>query len=60
MEKCWVECTRCCSLDIIWVHGHSQCRMCGLVLDACCNGEKAQQCPVPQTIAIEGDKDVSS
>lgn len=26
---------------IIWVHGHSQCAVCGINIDECCKGEEA-------------------
>ena len=25
--------------DIVWVHGHGQCRYCGTNIDECCRGE---------------------
>ena len=37
---CWEECVRCKSVELAWVHGHSQCRMCGMVLEGCCGGEQ--------------------
>jgi len=26
--------------DIIWVHGHGQCSVCGINVDECCRGER--------------------
>ena len=25
--------------DLIWVHGHGQCKKCGYNIDECCRGE---------------------
>lgn len=28
--------------QLIWVHGHGQCRWCGVNIDECCRGETCQ------------------
>lgn len=33
------------SLEVIWVHGHGQCRVCGTNVHPCCDG-KVQECGV--------------
>lgn len=35
-----VRCNYCGNdSQIIWVHGHGQCRVCGTNIDECCRGE---------------------
>jgi hypothetical protein len=29
--------------NIIWVHGHGQCSVCGYNIDECCKGENCEQ-----------------
>ncbi len=33
--------------QIIWVHGHGQCSVCGYNIDECCKGETCEQ-PIVQ------------
>lgn len=28
--------------ELIWVHGHGQCKFCGVNIDECCRGENCQ------------------
>lgn len=28
--------------EVIWVHGHGQCRWCGVNIDECCRGENCK------------------
>jgi len=36
-----VRCNYCGNdSQIVWVHGHGQCRMCGTNIDECCRGEQ--------------------
>lgn len=37
---CGVErCPYCgAALEVVWVHGHGQCRQCGTNIDPCCGG----------------------
>jgi hypothetical protein len=35
------HCPRCGGVGRIEVHGHSQCAVCGSVIDDCCQGECA-------------------
>ena len=30
----------CMSSQIVWVHGHGQCSVCGTNIDECCRGEQ--------------------
>ena len=32
--------------DIIWVHGHGQCSVCGTNIEKCCRGEEIQISPI--------------
>ena len=32
--------------DIIWVHGHGQCSVCGTNIEECCRGEEIQISPI--------------
>ena len=43
------RCNRCGQLcDPIEMHGHTQCSLCGSVLEECCQGETAEKPPVPR------------
>jgi len=54
-EKYNLICNWCNShSDIIWVHGHGQCSVCGINIDECCKGEEAHP---PTHSQSEGKKD---
>jgi hypothetical protein len=38
--------------NIIWVHGHGQCSVCGYNIEECCKGETCEQ-PIDQNLAEE-------
>lgn len=29
--------------DLVWIHGHAQCSVCGTNVDECCRGEQAAE-----------------
>lgn len=33
--------------EMIWVRAHYQCANCGQITVPCCNGETADECPLP-------------
>ena len=44
--------------EIIWVHGHGQCSVCGINVDECCRGEEAHPLDSsPEDGKKEKDKD---
>jgi len=41
MPELQTNCPWCNQLtEIIWVHGHGQCTLCGINIDECCRGEQ--------------------
>jgi len=37
------QCPYCGSTrGLVWVHGHGQCRQCGINIDECCRGEQCR------------------
>ncbi|HMU69062.1 MAG TPA: hypothetical protein PK511_12250 [Chitinophagales bacterium] len=34
--------------QMLWVHGHGQCAICGMTIDECCRGEQACEIEDPQ------------
>ena len=48
--------------QIIWVHGHGQCSLCGTNIDECCRGENCSMPAIPDPLTkldqeIEKKKD---
>jgi hypothetical protein len=47
-------CPWCCQpSEIIWIHGHGQCSLCGTNIDECCRGE---QCDTPPGLENSDDE----